>query len=235
MEDLELPDTKQLFMEQGSLDARMAKEQKEYLDALNKEVMGARRRRLYIVTLGPCIVARASVTMPSLSARSRTTCWTTRLGSSCWSLARTFTTRSERLLPSLTTRYTHCVRGSWVPPTPWHIHHPTLQPLVGSVGQWCEHTRTHSTCTLYTQRLEEQICRATDARLLLRSYTERPAQSPVRERWRDCRPFFCLVHNVYMYTHTPPTTWYNAVVNIVFCLYAKTWVGSVLPTFCVKK
>jgi len=37
VEDLEVPETKRLFMEQNTLDAKKSKEQKEYLDALNKE------------------------------------------------------------------------------------------------------------------------------------------------------------------------------------------------------
>ena len=39
VEDLEVPETKRLFMEQNTLDAKKSKEQKEYLDALNKEVI----------------------------------------------------------------------------------------------------------------------------------------------------------------------------------------------------
>ena len=39
VEDLEAPETKRLFMEQNTLDAKKSKEQKEYLDALNKEVI----------------------------------------------------------------------------------------------------------------------------------------------------------------------------------------------------
>ena len=38
VEDLEVPETKRLFLEQNALDAKKSKEQKEYLDALNKEV-----------------------------------------------------------------------------------------------------------------------------------------------------------------------------------------------------
>merc|ERR1711962_215026 len=34
VEDLEVPETKRLFMEQNTLDAKKSKEQKEYLDAL---------------------------------------------------------------------------------------------------------------------------------------------------------------------------------------------------------
>jgi len=37
VEDLEIPETKRLFLEQNTLDAKKSKEQKEYLDALNKE------------------------------------------------------------------------------------------------------------------------------------------------------------------------------------------------------
>merc|ERR1712038_1471649 len=37
VEDIEGPETKRLFMEQNTLDAKKSKEQKEYLDALNKE------------------------------------------------------------------------------------------------------------------------------------------------------------------------------------------------------
>merc|ERR1712038_1969427 len=37
VEDLEVPETKRLFMEQNTLDAKKSKEQKEYPDALNKE------------------------------------------------------------------------------------------------------------------------------------------------------------------------------------------------------
>ena len=39
VEDLEVPETKRLFLEQNTLDAKQSKEQKEYLDALNKEVI----------------------------------------------------------------------------------------------------------------------------------------------------------------------------------------------------
>ena len=39
VEDLEVPETKRLFIEQNTLDAKKSKEQKEYLDALNKEVI----------------------------------------------------------------------------------------------------------------------------------------------------------------------------------------------------
>ena len=39
VEDLEIPETKRLFLEQNTLDAKKSKEQKEYLDALNKEVI----------------------------------------------------------------------------------------------------------------------------------------------------------------------------------------------------
>ena len=42
VEDLEVPETKRLFMEQNTLDAKKSKEQKEYLDALNKEVIWER-------------------------------------------------------------------------------------------------------------------------------------------------------------------------------------------------
>jgi len=38
VDDLEVEDTKKLFMEQGSWDKRHKKEMQEYLDAKNKEV-----------------------------------------------------------------------------------------------------------------------------------------------------------------------------------------------------
>ena len=40
IEDLEIPETKRLFMKQNSLESKLTKEEKEYLDALNKEVIG---------------------------------------------------------------------------------------------------------------------------------------------------------------------------------------------------
>lgn len=38
MDQLEKPDVKKFFLEQGKLDERMTKEQEEYLDALQKQV-----------------------------------------------------------------------------------------------------------------------------------------------------------------------------------------------------
>ena len=40
-----MPDTKALFMEAGTLEDAMAKEMQEYLDAVNKEVIGDERLR----------------------------------------------------------------------------------------------------------------------------------------------------------------------------------------------
>jgi hypothetical protein len=39
VDELDLPDTKAMFMEQGSLDEKKNKEMQEYLDAKNKEVI----------------------------------------------------------------------------------------------------------------------------------------------------------------------------------------------------
>ena len=38
IEDLEVPETKRLFLQQTSFESQKSKEEKEYLDAINKEV-----------------------------------------------------------------------------------------------------------------------------------------------------------------------------------------------------
>ena len=38
IEDLEVPETKRLFLQQNSFENQKSKEEKEYLDAINKEV-----------------------------------------------------------------------------------------------------------------------------------------------------------------------------------------------------
>ena len=43
VDELDVPETKRLFLEPGSLDKKKAKEQKEYLDALNQEVINELR------------------------------------------------------------------------------------------------------------------------------------------------------------------------------------------------
>jgi len=38
IEDLEVPETKRLFLQQNSFESQKTKEEREYLDAINKEV-----------------------------------------------------------------------------------------------------------------------------------------------------------------------------------------------------
>ena len=39
IEDLEVPETKRLFLQQNTFQSQKSKEEKEYLDAMNKEVI----------------------------------------------------------------------------------------------------------------------------------------------------------------------------------------------------
>ena len=47
IEDLEIPATKKVFLEQSSYKKQRSKEEKEYLDALNKEVKRAACTKYY--------------------------------------------------------------------------------------------------------------------------------------------------------------------------------------------
>ena len=47
IEDLEIPATKKVFLEQSSYKKQRSKEEKEYLDALNKEVTRAACTKYY--------------------------------------------------------------------------------------------------------------------------------------------------------------------------------------------
>ena len=47
IEDLEIPATKKVFLEQNKYKKQKSKEEKEYLDALNKEVKRAGRTKYY--------------------------------------------------------------------------------------------------------------------------------------------------------------------------------------------
>ena len=47
IEDLEIPATKKVFLEQSSYKKQRSKEEKEYLDALNKEVKRAACTKSY--------------------------------------------------------------------------------------------------------------------------------------------------------------------------------------------
>lgn len=52
IEDLEMPATKRIFLEQQSYKRQKSKEEKEYLDALNKEVTGRAHTKIsmFLVT-----------------------------------------------------------------------------------------------------------------------------------------------------------------------------------------